>query len=125
MNDDAANSQAAETQAAVDRRWRTIGALVAMVGVMAGAFGAHALKENPLVESWKTGAHYQLLHGIALTIPGLPLLSRRLILTGAILFAGSLYGLVALHLNWLGPVTPLGGLCMISGWGVVAWKGRG
>jgi uncharacterized membrane protein YgdD (TMEM256/DUF423 family) len=107
-----------------DRRWRQIGALVAMVGVMAGAFGAHALKENPLVESWKTGAHYQLLHGIALTIPGLPPLARRLLLTGALLFAGSLYGLVALHLTWLGPVTPLGGVCMITGWGVVAWKAR-
>ena len=105
-----------------DRFWRGVGALVAMCGVMAGAFGAHALRENAMVEAWKTGAHYQLLHGVALCMPGLPRSSRALLLLGSTLFAGSLYGLVGAGWTWLGPVTPLGGLCLITGWALAAWS---
>ena len=37
-------------------------------------------------------------------------------MSGIILFSGSLYGLVLTEMRWLGPVTPLGGLCLIAGW---------
>ncbi len=97
-------------------RWRRIGAVIAAIGVAAGAFGAHALGEHPRLETWKTAAHYQLLHGIALCLPGLPLATRTLLLVGTILFAGSLYLLVLLDQPWLGAVTPLGGVALIAGW---------
>jgi uncharacterized membrane protein YgdD (TMEM256/DUF423 family) len=34
-----------------------------------------------------------------------------------LVFSGSIYALVLLQVSWLGPVTPLGGLCLIAGWG--------
>lgn len=97
-------------------RWRRIGAVVAALGVAAGAFGAHALGEHPRLETWKTAANYHLLHGIALCLPGLPRLTRALLLGGTVVFAGSLYLLVLLDQPWLGAVTPLGGVALIAGW---------
>lgn len=97
-------------------RWRRVGAVIAAVGVAAGAFGAHALGDNPHIETWKTAAHYQLLHGIALCLPGLPRITRVLLLVGTAIFAGSLYGVVLLDQPWLGAITPLGGVALIAGW---------
>lgn len=97
-------------------RWRRIGAVIAAIGVAAGAFGAHALGEHPRLETWKIAAHYQLLHGIALCLPGLPRVTRILLLVGTLIFAGSLYLLVLLDQPWSGAVTPFGGLALIAGW---------
>ncbi|AOS96263.1 hypothetical protein AUP74_00796 [Microbulbifer aggregans] len=98
-------------------------------GVILGAFGAHGLRgrvaEN-LLEAYKTGVLYQMLHALALF--GVVLLMQHwgertaLVVTGALfvigvlLFSGSLYGLTFGGPRWLGPVTPLGGLAMIAGW---------
>jgi uncharacterized membrane protein YgdD (TMEM256/DUF423 family) len=41
-----------------------------------------------------------------------------LFLAGILLFSGSLYSLALTGANWLGPITPLGGLCFLAGW---AW----
>lgn len=100
----------------MDRRWRRIGAILAAVGVAAGAFGAHALGEHPRIETWKTGASYLLLHAIALCLPGLPLVTRRLLLAGIVIFSGSLFALVLSGQAWLGAITPLGGVSFILGW---------
>ena len=97
-------------------RWRRIGAVVAAVGVAAGAFGAHALGEHPRLETWKTAAHYEMLHGIAMCLPGLPKITRILLLVGTLIFAGSLYLLVLLDQPWLGAITPFGGVALIAGW---------
>lgn len=98
-------------------------------GVVLGAFGAHGLRgkvaEN-LLEAYKTGVQYQLLHALALF--GIALLlqnwgertalvvSGALFTIGVLLFSGSLYGLTFGGPRWLGPVTPLGGVAMIAGW---------
>lgn len=107
----------------------SIAALFGATGVMLGAFGAHGLRgkvaEN-LLEAYKTGVHYQMIHALALF--GVALLmqhwgARTSLLTsgalfalGVVLFSGSLYGLTFGGPRWLGPVTPLGGLLMIGGW---------
>lgn len=108
-----------------------------LVAVIFGAMGAHYLKETlsyPIdkIESWKTGIQYQLIHSLALVL--LVLLQRSIIVLnlkkaalflkiGLILFSGSIYSLT---LNYslqsellpkiMGPLTPLGGLCLIAGW---------
>ncbi|SDK39181.1 DUF423 domain-containing protein [Microbulbifer yueqingensis] len=98
-------------------------------GVILGAFGAHGLRgkvaEN-LLEAFKTGVHYQLIHALALF--GVALLMQQwgermallvagaLFAAGVLLFSGSLYGLTFGGPRWLGPVTPLGGSLMIAGW---------
>lgn len=106
-----------------------IAAFYGASGVMLGAFGAHGLRgkvtEN-LLEAYKTGVHYQMLHTLALL--GVVLLMQHwgektalltcaaLFALGVLLFSGSLYGLTFGGPRWLGPVTPLGGLLLIGGW---------
>ncbi len=103
-----------------DVRWRRIGGVIAALGVALGAFGAHALGEHPRLDTWKTASHYHLIHGVALCVPGLPVWTRRLLLAGVAIFAGSLYLLVLSGQGWLGAITPLGGLCFIGGWALCA-----
>jgi Uncharacterized small membrane protein len=108
---------------------RFLGAILAMSGIMLGAFGAHALKGTlapPLQEVWHTAVEYQLWNAMGLI--GLagwePVFQRpgRLIALGVLIFSGSLYTLALSNLHWLGAVTPLGGLCLLGGWGWVALK---
>jgi len=42
-----------------------------------------------------------------------------------VLFSGSLYWLALGGPRWLGPVTPIGGLCFIAGWIALLWVARG
>ncbi|MCB1229001.1 MAG: DUF423 domain-containing protein [Verrucomicrobiae bacterium] len=102
-----------------------LGAVVTLVGIALGAFGAHALKEvleaGDHVDTWHTGVFYHLIHGVALTALGLSGRRQKFAvwawLIGVILFSGSIYGLCLLeNARWLGPVTPLGGLSMMAGW---------
>jgi len=41
---------------------------------------------------------------------------------GIVVFSGSLYTLVLSGQRWLGAVTPLGGLCFLVGWALIAWQ---
>jgi uncharacterized membrane protein YgdD (TMEM256/DUF423 family) len=110
------------------------GALLAAIAVIGGAFGAHFLKTKLSVESlqtFETGIRYQFYHALALLaagivykeFPGKPVKwAGNLFIGGIILFSGSLYTLCAApSMKWLGPVTPLGGLCFISGWLLLAY----
>ena len=103
--------------------------LAGTVGVILGAFGAHALRgviEPKLMETFQTAVHYQLIHALALLLVSLTMgwlgqslsfeISAYAFMGGIILFSGSLYGLVLTEMRWFGPVTPLGGLCLIVGW---------
>jgi uncharacterized membrane protein YgdD (TMEM256/DUF423 family) len=76
---------------------------------------------------------YQVWHGLALLSVGflrerrpVPVAVSWLLGVGAVLFSGSLYGLALGFLrSVLGPVTPLGGLCLLAGWtllAVAAWR---
>lgn len=118
--------------APVQRTWLAAGALLALFAVMAGAFGAHGLRgmaSDRGLEVFQTAVTYQMYHAIALVLIALLSatgLSRRLLgaaagffLAGTLLFSGSLYLLVLTDIRWVGPVTPLGGLCFMVGWGLV------
>lgn len=99
------------------------------LGVALGAFGAHALRgkvEERLLDTFQTAVQYQMIHALALLLvailvfqwgrsPGLDIAAATF-MAGIVLFCGSLYGLVLTDMRWLGPVTPLGGLCFIAGW---------
>ena len=90
------------------------GALFAALAVILGAFGAHTLKDAMQMPPdqlaiFDTGVRYQFYHSLGLLI------------TGIILFSGSLYAMTMLKLSGigLGPVgiiTPIGGLFFILGW---------
>ena len=113
-----------------------LAALFGSSAVAFGAFGAHYLKatleSRGTLDSWKTGVQYQLLHSVGLLAlaihregrtenQGKFALTAQLWTAGIVLFSGSIYGL-SLGVGGvggprlLGPVTPLGGLCLIGGW---------
>lgn len=112
-----------------------IGAASAATAVIAGAFGAHGLESvepgtyhADAVELFKTAAHYQMVHALALVAAGaLPCLgdvaraaAGGLFLGGSVLFSGSLYALALSDVSLLGAITPVGGLAFIAGWVVMA-----
>lgn len=107
------------------------GALLAGIGVALGAFGAHGLRSalgQAELGWWETAVSYQLWHGLALVAIGAARLPRVapvawLIGIGALIFSGSLYLLALTGLRWLGAVTPIGGLLMLCGWALLAWRG--
>ncbi len=106
-----------------------LGCINALLVVLIGAFGAHALKARLTVENmavFQTGVQYHFYHAvglillglIALQIPITPYLrwSGWLMLVGIILFSGSLYALSITNIRWLGMITPLGGTAFILAW---------
>lgn len=108
--------------------WATIGAVSAALAVIAGAFGAHALRarlDPALLAVFETGARYHMYHALALVAAGL-VAERRpgaaagtaggLFLAGTVLFSGSLYALALTGIRAFGAITPIGGLCFIGGW---------
>ncbi|MGB3837174.1 DUF423 domain-containing protein [Castellaniella sp.] len=109
------------------------GALLLALGVAAGAFGAHGLRRvlSPdLLETWRTAAHYQLIHGLGLLLvaalwsslaPTPAAWAGSLMLAGVLIFSGSLYVLALTGIRVLGAVTPIGGLLMIASWLCLAW----
>jgi uncharacterized membrane protein YgdD (TMEM256/DUF423 family) len=106
-----------------------VGALLAALGIALGAFGAHGLRAT-LGELqlgwWNTGVQYQMWSAIGLlAIAALPRtgdLPAILIAAGTIIFSGTLYAMAMGAPRFLGAVTPIGGLLMIAGWSLVAWR---
>ena len=112
------------------------GASLALLAVMAGAFGAHGLRNlvsERGLEVFQTAVTYQMYHSIALVLLALLAgqgLSRKLLgwsagffLAGILLFSGSLYLLVLTDIRWIGPITPLGGVCFMLGWALLITSG--
>lgn len=113
------------------------GALMALLGVAIGAFGAHGLKpflSEQMLAAFETGVRYHLIHALGMLSAGLSLVYVPLrqfrwagwaFFLGIVLFSGSLYVMSISGVRGLGIVTPLGGLCFIVGWGLLAqgyWK---
>ena len=107
--------------------WIIVAACSGALAVMAGAFGAHGLKERvdaDLLAVWNTAAHYHLIHSVALLALALfgaavgksVQLPAALFTAGMLVFSGSLYALVLSEVRVLGAVTPIGGLLLIAGW---------
>jgi uncharacterized membrane protein YgdD (TMEM256/DUF423 family) len=100
-----------------------------------GAFGAHGLRGRlspAMLEVYRTGALYHLVHAVAalaVALAGERLRRGRLILTlftaGIVVFAGSLYALAITGITVLGAVTPFGGLLLLAAWALVALEGIG
>ena len=111
------------------RLWLALAALNGLVAVCAGAFGAHGVAD-PQVKGWlQTGAQYQLAHAAAALgcCALLRVMGRQAGIAGWLFGVGGLVFGVSLDLlaltgvkQW-GAVTPVGGLLMIAGWGVLIW----
>ena len=115
--------------------WILLGATMAALGVVAGAFGAHWLEAQTLaglktarqVEAFKTAAHYQLIHAIGLIVLGLFRPESRAgrmagynFVAGIILFSGSIYLWVLAGAAEVVRIVPAGGLAFIVGWCALA-----
>ncbi|HAP01076.1 MAG TPA: DUF423 domain-containing protein [Bacteroidetes bacterium] len=112
----------------------TTACVFASLAVILGAFGAHTLKEKispELLLSFETGVRYQFYHALALLLLGILIKDFQNRFTkwaaifftaGIIFFCGSIYilsirDIIGLeNYKWLGPITPLGGVCFIIGW---------
>jgi uncharacterized membrane protein YgdD (TMEM256/DUF423 family) len=99
-------------------------------GVAMGALGAHALKsrlDSAMLAAYQTGVLYHMLHAVALLgcvalvgrTPQLVTGAAAAFTVGVLMFSGSLYALALGGPRWLGPITPLGGLTLIVGWGLL------
>lgn len=113
-----------------------LGGLFGGLAVVAGAFGAHGLRGRlspDLLSAFETGARYQMYHALALLAVAI-LLDRRpgqpsgplraagwCFAGGTVVFSGSLYLLALTGTGWWGAVTPLGGVALITGWGLLAY----
>jgi len=109
------------------------GAVLGLVAVALGAFGAHALRSRvapELVATFETGVRYHVYHALALFAcawamdrwPSPQVVwAGGLFVTGIVLFSGSLYLLTLTGARWWGAVTPLGGLAFLAGWVCLAW----
>ena len=135
------------------KSWTWIGAVVAGLAVVTGAFGAHGVDgyfaekyagqtkqmagvtvpaAQKYLRDFNTAADYQMYHGLALLAVGLlsnvrPKRSLQIagwsFLGGVVLFSGSLYALTLSGETKLGMITPIGGTLFIVGWVALAIGG--
>src|SRR5580698_383205 len=116
--------------------WTAIGAVLMALGVMLGAFGAHALKDRLdaySLDVYQKAVFYHFIHALGILI--VATLQRAgaltqsasatvcaLLLAGIVLFSGSLYVLAVTGQRALGAVTPFGGLAFIAAWLLLAYR---
>ncbi len=121
------------------KNWFFYAALLAGLAVGLGAFGAHGLKKMVTpeqIEVFKTGVQYHFYHAVAIALASLAssifahnwiTRSKQFFLLGIVFFAGSLYLMTFLKavgtegVNWLGAITPIGGVFFILGWLALAF----
>lgn len=107
----------------------SLGSINALIAVMLGAFGAHALKSrlsSDMMDIFQTGVQYHFYHALGLLAVGLIAYhlpdsawlkwSGWLMLAGIVIFSGSLYILSISGIKWLGAITPIGGTAFIFAW---------
>ncbi|HVN06494.1 MAG TPA: DUF423 domain-containing protein [Bryobacteraceae bacterium] len=115
--------------------WSGIGALLLGLAVILGAFGAHGLRgrlDAYSMSVYEKAVFYQFIHALGILI--VPLFARAgvlaesrgtsvcvLLLAGIVIFSGSLYLLAVTGVRMLGAITPIGGLCFISAWFLLAF----
>ncbi len=106
-----------------------LAAVLGFSGVALGAFGAHGLRDRvspAMLEVYRTGVLYHLLHALASLAVGLGAQRLRraraiaaLFAVGVALFSGSLYAMALTGITVLGAITPLGGLAFLAGWALL------
>ncbi|HEX9390634.1 MAG TPA: DUF423 domain-containing protein [Usitatibacteraceae bacterium] len=114
------------------QRLLRVGAALALLGVLLGAFGAHALKNSlgaEMLAIYQTGVQYQLVHALGIVLVAILagaqpawkhlMLAGWLMAAGVLLFSGSLYLLAITGVRILGAITPLGGICFIAAWSLL------
>ena len=118
----------------MERKVFTAGSILAALGVGLGAFGAHSLKTvvgPELLAFFETGVRYEMYHGLGLLALAWAIsrwperrlsLAAWMLLAGTAVFSGSLYLLVLTGARWFGAITPFGGVLLILGCGLVAWR---
>ena len=119
-------------EAEMQRTFLAIAALLGLLAVAAGAFGAHALEARLTPDRlaiFETAARYQMYHALALlavALAGALLRESATLnaagwsfLAGTIVFCGSLYLLALGGPRWLGAITPIGGLAFLAGWALL------
>lgn len=113
------------------------GSVLMFLGVALGALGSHALQgkiTQDALQSFMISIRYMLFHGLALLfLRALPFIAEPkkerialLLVVGIFLFSGSILllatkALHGLNLNWLGPITPIGGMFLLVAWGYVSF----
>src|SRR5436190_8453475 len=101
-----------------------IAAVMGLLAVVLGAFGAHGMKDllarNGTLAIWEKAVFYHFIHAVMLFVlatrnplPRGPWFS---FLAGIVIFSGSLYLLAITNARWLGAVTPIGGISFLAGW---------
>lgn len=119
----------------MDKKIISTGAVLGMIAIILGAFGAHALKKVLSVEqlvTFETGVRYQMYHALFLLFIGLlPSLSQKaknsiyyLVVFGVLFFSGSIYllatnDLTSFDFKVIGFITPIGGFLLISAWAML------
>jgi uncharacterized membrane protein YgdD (TMEM256/DUF423 family) len=105
--------------------------VLGFIGVAAGAFGAHAVRERisaVRLDNWKTASDYQLWHALATILAGLAATrwdsgaaaaAGWCFLAGTVIFSGSLYALAMTDRRTLGAITPVGGVLLLLGWALL------
>lgn len=122
----------------MERKIIRVAALMGMIAIILGAFGAHALKKQLSVEqltAFETGVKYQMYHALFLLFLGLnSLLDEKakkmvfqLVIFGVIFFSGSIYllttkAITGVDFKFIGIVTPIGGALLILAWGILFWN---
>lgn len=107
--------------------------------VALGAFAAHGLKHSVSSQGlsiFNTAVNYHFYHTFALLAcalgaghlaPKLLAWAMGFFTLGIGLFSGSLYLYAITSFKWLGPITPIGGLCFLLGWTCLfmsAWRNQ-
>lgn len=106
-----------------------LGSINALISVLLGAFGAHALKarlSTEMMDIFQTGVQYHFYHALGLLAVGIIAYhlpesswlrwSGWLMFAGILIFSGSLYILSTTGIKWLGAITPIGGTAFIIAW---------
>ncbi len=123
----------------MERTFVIAGSLFMLLGVAAGAFGAHGLagyfeRYPDLEDTFEIAVRYLVYHSLGLLAvawassrwPGvLSSWVGYLFIVGIVIFSGSLFLLVFTRARWLGAITPLGGVAFLAGWFcllLVAWR---
>jgi uncharacterized membrane protein YgdD (TMEM256/DUF423 family) len=112
--------------------WFPLGALALAVAVAGGALGAHALKarlDAHALDLWATAVRYLVVAGVGLVATGLAAAVHAgrawgvpgwMLLTGGLIFSGTVAALALGGPRWLGAVTPVGGVLLIAGFAALA-----
>lgn len=118
--------------------WLSLSAILLAAAVMLGAFGAHGLRGR--IDDYSMGVYekavfYHFVHALGMlvvsTLARIQALNQALanrvgwlLVTGILIFSGSLYVLAVTGIRTLGAITPLGGVAFILAWLYLAWAAR-